>query len=221
MKYLTIDLETTGLDTREDQVLEIGAVVDDIPRGGGNLTPLEELPRFRAVLRRDRVEGHPMAMAMHGDLFRYMHAKKPADDVCSPADAVSRFESFLCQHFPVDPAKNQARVTIAGKNVGGFDMEFLSRLPRFRKQGGEVHLGLHVLLARVIDPGTLFFWPDFDEYSLPGTDEIMRRCGIEETSDHTAVGDCLLVVRAIRAYFTTPGLQWSPNEWTCPGGKRT
>lgn len=46
MKYVSIDIETTGLDPKRNQIVEIGAVLDEI----GSTTPIEDLPKFRAVI---------------------------------------------------------------------------------------------------------------------------------------------------------------------------
>ena len=42
MKYISIDIETTGLDPENCQILSIGAVIEDTL----NQLPFEELPTF-------------------------------------------------------------------------------------------------------------------------------------------------------------------------------
>ena len=48
MRYISIDIETTGLDAETNQILSIGAVVEDT----NNLVPFDELPKFHAVIKR-------------------------------------------------------------------------------------------------------------------------------------------------------------------------
>jgi oligoribonuclease (3'-5' exoribonuclease) len=66
MKYVSIDLETTGLETENHQVLSIGAVIED------TLNPhvkVEDLPTFHGVIVHNELTGSPFALNMNRDLI--------------------------------------------------------------------------------------------------------------------------------------------------------
>lgn len=70
MKYLSIDLETTGLDPMKADVLEIAAVLDDL-----DVAPLrvpvtvENLPYFRAVIYRPIYRTDAYCASLHKKLW--------------------------------------------------------------------------------------------------------------------------------------------------------
>jgi hypothetical protein len=55
-RYLSIDIETTGLDPETCQVIEFSAVIDTIRPDAG---PVDELPSFHAYLVRDSYRASP------------------------------------------------------------------------------------------------------------------------------------------------------------------
>lgn len=82
--YVSIDIETTGLDPNTCQVLEVGAVIDDWR------TPVDQLPRFRRVLVHDEVHGNPYAMWLNSNLLKQL-ANVPKGPVQLIGDAVARW----------------------------------------------------------------------------------------------------------------------------------
>ena len=49
MIYVSIDIETTGVDPKIHDIVEFGAVIDDL----ANPQPLDKLPRFHALFKKD------------------------------------------------------------------------------------------------------------------------------------------------------------------------
>ena len=76
LPYVSIDIETTGLDPATCQTLEIGAVIDDWAR------PLDQLPVFRRVLAWEQVAGSPYAMAFNADLLKFIGNKPQEQESC-------------------------------------------------------------------------------------------------------------------------------------------
>ena len=65
MKYISIDIETTGLDPELCNVLSIGAVIED----SANPLPYEECPKFHAAILRHELNGSPRAITMNAKLI--------------------------------------------------------------------------------------------------------------------------------------------------------
>jgi oligoribonuclease len=66
MKYVSIDLETTGLETENHQILSIGAVIEDTLDTRINV---EDLPTFHGVIVHNELTGSPFALNMNRDLI--------------------------------------------------------------------------------------------------------------------------------------------------------
>jgi oligoribonuclease (3'-5' exoribonuclease) len=64
MRYISIDIETTGLDSEKYDVLSIGAIIEDTD----NKIPYEELPKFHAAIKRQEITGSPFAINMNRDM---------------------------------------------------------------------------------------------------------------------------------------------------------
>ena len=196
--YVSIDLETTGLNPNECQILEIGAVIDD---GRDNV---DSLPVFRAIVKHDQIKGEPYALQMHPKLL-FAIAQIPAvQGVGTLADPeISPLDPVNCMRRPADVVPNflnflsvngidiKKGLQPAGKNFASFDKPFLEAgIPNWKKDVKIKH--------RTIDPGNLYWYPG-EEY-IPDTAECYRRAGMEPVVAHTAVEDALGVVKLVRRY---------------------
>lgn len=198
MRYMSLDIETGGLDFEECDILSFCAILDDLsdPR------PLEELPVLNCMFTKNTAyKGQPGGLAMNSDLLlkiakaiksgtkededgtRYM----PLEEL---PEAINGF--LFVNGWKPDPIKDMFYVTVAGKNVGSFDIPFLkSKIKRW----GRVSLN-----QRVMDPAILFFDPDRDT-SLPDLQECANRAGISKTVSHIAKEDAMMVVQLLRHKF--------------------
>jgi DNA polymerase III alpha subunit (gram-positive type) len=199
--YVSIDIETTGLDPDNDQVLEIGAVIDNWEG------PVEELPTFRCFVDNGTVQGNAYALSMHARTLRFIATKGKEWATGEPVllgDRVNIHPTFfVAQAFHdwlrghgINPAKRH--LTVAGKNFSGFDRPFLEKLRHWVKLNGTQH--------RVADPGNLYWDPQTDLKGLPDLKTCMERAGITGEVAHTAVEDAIVVAKLVR--------YWNANAFT-------
>lgn len=190
--YVSVDIETTGLDPQTCQVLELGAVIDDWRED------VATLPKFRAILKHKEIHGDPSAIQMNAALIkliatvprqagRDVEALTPEESMTVPDSVVPDFLAWLARHR-IDTTKG---FQPAGKNFASFDKPFLEQcVPRWKSDIKIRH--------RTIDPGNLF-WRPGDEF-VPDTKTCYQRAGLPGTVAHTAVEDAVGVVKLIRAY---------------------
>lgn len=185
--YVSIDLETTGLDEDYCQVLEFGAVIDDWH------TPIEQLPRFRMYVQpydeingQAYIYGQPYALALNAEIISKLASNDPAVDAesCTEEKLGFYFAAWLKEH-DMDPL----HVTAAGKNFTGFDLQFLKQVHGFSKHVHFKH--------RAIDPAIFYWRPDIDTV-LPNTKVCLERAGFNSHVAHTAIEDCISVIRLVR-----------------------
>lgn len=158
MKYISLDLETTGLDPHKDRVIQIGAVIEDTE----NIMPLEALPTFEMYLKHERVEESWFAINRNRELIAQ------AQEHGLPADRVwDLFHTWVDEAFPLGPAP------AAGKNVGSFDMQFLPRRVKY------------LFFHRYIDPGSVFI--DWNSEKPPSLTSLLgrnvKRTAVEDARD--------------------------------------
>ena len=79
MKYLSIDVETTGIDPEFNQILSIGIIIED----STNPLPYEQVPKFHCAIKYDEVYGSLFALNMNKELISsinsYMIAKNDTE----------------------------------------------------------------------------------------------------------------------------------------------
>lgn len=183
-----IDLETTGLNHETCQIIEFGAVVDDL----SVQAPLDKLPKFHKYIVHEVYSGEAYALAMHCEIFKKLaHWKTNGISVCSSADLILAFKTFLTTQAGYIPEKDVVKINVAGKNFANFDKNFLERLPYYNTV--KIH-------HRILDPASLYFNPKKDS-TLPSTETCMERAGIEGDVQHTAIEDALLVIKLLRNKF--------------------
>lgn len=196
--YCSVDVESTGLDTANDQVLELAVVLDDLSQKV-NREDLEDylkqLPVFHCYIKHDRIVGHPYAISMHNRIFNII-AKTPAieyfEDMKSGSvllpKQVYRYLGVFLRNYGL--LENKTKVVGAGKNLASFDYQILKTLPEFTES--KVWHFAH----RTIDPAMLYL--KLTDKMPPSLDECLQRAGINKTVDHTAVGDALDVIRCLK-----------------------
>lgn len=209
MKYVSLDIETTGLDKDKHQIVEVGAVLDEI----GSTIPIEELPKFRAVLLHDEMTIDTFCANLHRDLWvealGVICTHKEEIDrsgvvivntvyYCLPTKFEYIFHRWLNDMMDLgieyysdngEPLYGTTiKINVAGKNPGTFDIPFLEALPGWQ--------GLVKFRRRVLDPASHCVLPDDER--IPDLQECLKRCGFESTVKHTAVDDAIDIIKVIR-----------------------
>ena len=178
--YVSIDIETTGLDWRTCQVIEVGAVIDDYK------SAIVDLPTFRCYVDHGVFKGQPYALSMHPEIFRAIATDETDVEILAPEEVADFFAGWLDKNG-FDPAME--KTLVAGKNFAAFDKCFLEDLPGWTAEVNMKH--------RIIDPGNMFYIPGVDD-GPPDTAECLRRAKLPPVVNHKALDDALDVVRLIR-----------------------
>lgn len=170
--YLALDIETTGIDLKNSQVLQLAALYVD-----GT-----ERTEFNVLVDNGRwLTGEPFALQLNAWILKELVAKESRFTRATAYEAQIMFETFLKTVAPT------GKITVAGKNAAGFDLPILSN------QGFSTERFSH----RVIDVGTLYL-TDFGY--VPTLNEINTKLGRDAVA-HDALADCKDVVAAIDAKF--------------------
>lgn len=183
-RYVSIDIETTGLDTQRCEILEIGAIITD-PYGD-----LPE-PEFHVYPHLDDDiywESEAYEMAEESGLLR----RREEEELTSNVGFM--FWKWLNDHdMPTDG------FVAAGKNFAGFDNLFLQRIYGWKENLRAKH--------RVLDPAIMYWRPEIDGVVLPNLQTCLQRADMDDVVTHCAVDDarCVanLVNQHIRAYSPT------------------
>jgi len=179
--YVSIDIETTGLNPKNCQVLEIGAVIDD------GTMPIEQCPTFHCYIDHALILGEPFALSMHQTIIHRIATREEGYTYLSVWDVALRFRDFLKENG-ID-SENE-KIVVAGKNFASFDARFLSNVT-----GWDKHVNIH---HRILDPAALYWQPETDGVELPDLQTCMHRAGITGEVAHTALEDARTVARLIR-----------------------
>lgn len=204
--YISVDLETTGLNTEKSQILQIGWVIDD------GVSPIDQLEKGTVLIQNDTINyGENYAIGMNAWIFQEL-MKKQAErkyptrtlqagifDLMVAIDKAAK----LAHAFDVAQGlkKPNQRVQIAGKNVSNFDwVIILNQLRKESSSVGEAEYNASAVekLVKVdhkfIDVGAVYF----DTFGKnPGFNEINALIGNTEIS-HDALDDAMDVVIALR-----------------------
>lgn len=187
MKYVSIDIETTGLDENYCQILSVGAIIEDTK----NKLPFEEIPKFHAVIVRDRIQGEPFALNLNRDLIELVNEYYTSKE--KDTDLIFINENYLAKSLNDFFIRNSlsGKITVAGKNYQDFDKKFLDKVPHWNA------LDIH---RRVIDPATSFVdWENDNE--LPNLNLCKQRAGLEGIVTHNAIEDAWDVIQLLRTKY--------------------
>jgi hypothetical protein len=218
MKYVSIDIETSGLDHEKHKVLSIGAIIEDTEKK----LPYEECPKFNAVILQNEITGSPRALTMNKGLIamigEYLEGSAEVrfnmDTILNYSfyeqeDVVKKFYEFLWSNgfatldspsthvngklTPIIDGKTKPiTLNVAGKNFGTFDKLFLQELPWWQK--------LIRTRQRVLDPAILMVdWNN--DNALPNLTQCKERAGISGIVTHDALEDAWDVIEVMRKFY--------------------
>ena len=173
MKYVSIDIETTGLNPEDCQVVEFAAVIDDLDNPG----PVGDLKVFHRYINHGYLHGDWEAILMHKDKLDNI-----ATYGIEPDALAYEFRMFLNKNGL------ENTINVAGKNFNAFDKQFLVKLPGFRE--------LIPMRHRVIDPAVLYY--EAGDTALPNLQTCLDRANIGRSVEHNAANDAIDVVLALR-----------------------
>lgn len=176
MKYLSIDIETTGLDPEKHQILEFAAVYDDLE----NLVPIEQLPTFKRRIYWEDLVICQYCLKLHKGLLKEISDTVKGTTLGSGITTIDKLAGHFGAWLKSIGVSPYTPYNVAGANFAGFDGLFLKKIPRFPSWS-----------YRVIDVGNLYFTSDM--YQLPSLSDTTGRL-----TEHRALPDALDVVRAIR-----------------------
>lgn len=224
MKYLSIDIETTGLDRENCQILSVAAIFEDTQ----NKLPFDEIPKFHVAIKRPSITGDMYAINLNRDLIETIVHYQTAADQDEKNDLVQMtgmqfleedqvvealyqfcFENGLVEIDPVTMATNSRFIN--GK-----------RYPMLTSKMAGVHITcagknfgtfdkifleklprwkqVFRIRQRIIDPSVLFTdWAN-DE-SLPSLSDCKKRAGLSEVVTHNAVEDAWDVIELLRKHY--------------------
>jgi oligoribonuclease len=225
MRYYSIDIETTGLDRDEDEVLQIGVVMDDT--AWWDRTPVDSLPYLRINILRDRMKGQPFALNMNADILmsihRYNSAKTPSERselnkeydcvFAKPEEASLFFRDWILENEMLVDSKlvdmtsptmksSLTSCPLPAKNsvtIVPAGKNFGDFDKQFLKRMPKWETRV-ILRSRVLDPCILYWKPETDD-ELPGLSTCLERAGFDSIVSHDSVDDARDVVRVIRKYY--------------------
>lgn len=197
MKYLSIDVETTGLNPNRCQILEFGAIYDDLSK------PFSERKTFQYYFYHEQLRGDIIAFDMNKEIIsiitnKIKEIKKGIQhtDLARPEEFSQVLSEWL--YDVIDPKEpDDFKLNIAGKNVAGCDLNFLEMLPGFSREGSSLSFDKWKTRARCIDPAILYYKKE--DICLPDLQTCIKRATSNELGvSHRAIEDAEKVCCLIR-----------------------
>ena len=218
MIYVSIDIETSGLDHEKHKTLSIGAIIEDTEKK----LPYEECPKFNVIVLQNEITGSPRALTMNKEIIgmigeylegtdetRFLMNTHTDYSFHEKDDVIKEFYKFLwCNGFShldspsthvngklipvIDGKTKPITLNVAGKNFGTFDKLFLQELPWWQK--------LIRTRQRVLDPAILMVdWKN--DKSLPNLTQCKERAGVTGIVTHNALEDAWDVIEVLRKFY--------------------
>jgi hypothetical protein len=223
MKYVSIDIETTGIDNENTQTLSIGLVVEDTV----DIKPIEELPKLEIAIIRERIEGEIFAINMNrqliADILEYKMARTEEErkeimvrtgrEYMYEEDVTKRIFQFLFEHGALD-GKFDPNGMIEVVNGKSYPALTSKMKPYYFNAAGKNFANFdnkflerlprwkQCLKARgrTLDPSVLYIDWKKDE-SAPGLSLCKKRAGLGDIVTHNAIEDAMDVVMLFRKFY--------------------
>ncbi len=188
IRYVSISLKTTGEDCLRHQIIEFGAVIDDL----NNPKPLNQLPKFHRYIFHDNYVGEPQALAACAEIFHRISIRDKRYNYSSPFHARREFSEFLVNQNLVEKFQRPL-ITVAAPYFFKYGNRFLEK-DEWNSSGGVD------FCKGYLDPINIYFNPRIDE-RMPSLEVCFQRAGIERELGGTSVEDAVDIIKLIRANY--------------------
>lgn len=225
MIYISIDVETTGLEKDRYQILSIGAILEDTTKK----LSFEEIPKFHAAILHNEITGSPFALNMNSKIIKAIVQYQTAKDQDEKNDLVQMtgmhfyqedqvvegfyrwlydndvvefdMEKFKSQMVKLENGKIYPMLTSKMKpvtiNVAGKNFASFDKhfLERLPRWQQVIRIR-----QRIIDPSVIFTnWTD--DKAIPSLYECKQRANIEGIVTHDALEDAWDVIQLLRTQY--------------------
>lgn len=228
MIYISVDIETTGLDSNDDQILSIGLVIEDT----NNIKPIEELPSLHIAIVREKISGGMFAINLNKQLIenivKYYSANtiEQKKQISVDTNTIYLYEEDVCEEIFKFLWRNNFRYKNWEKDMtNGMYVKtdnnentypiIRSNMPKTYLNVAGKNFGtfdklfleklprwkqLFYVRSRILDPAILFVdWKNDD--SLPSLDKCKERAQIDGVVTHNALEDAIDVIKTLRKSY--------------------
>lgn len=223
MKYIVIDIETSGLDADNNKILSVAAIAED----SENVLPYKDLPKFHVGVLHYQVTGSFEALAINstliGNITRYLRsspAEKEAYDKRSlnnaddprflPEDKVAEYFFYWLQDAGYE-VKSDRVVSVDGKiyammhsgvnpvtiNAAGKNFGTFDKLFLEKLPRWKQFVKVK---QRILDPAILYVDWKTDE-NLPNLETCKRRANLDAVISHNALEDAWDTLQVLRSKY--------------------
>lgn len=225
MKYLSIDIETTGLNPENHQILSVGVVVEDTTKK----LPFNEIPKFHCAIVLEEITGELFALNLNKDLIQTINSWTLCDELgkkeienktgmifCKKDEVVQHLFRFLFRNNVLDSSLYnfsinnvieviegvsypvlKSNITKSHLTVAGKNFATFDKL--FLEQLPRWQQ-VFKIRQRIIDP-TILFTDWVNDESLPNLKTCKERAKIVGEVSHNAVEDAWDVVELMRTQY--------------------
>jgi oligoribonuclease (3'-5' exoribonuclease) len=224
MIYISVDVETTGLEKDRYQILSIGAILEDTTKK----LSFEEIPKFHASILHNEITGSPFALNMNKKIIEAIVQYQTAEDQDEKNDLVQMtgmqfyqedqvvegfyrwlFDNGLVDFNPllagqmvkIENGKSYPALTSKMKpvtiNVAGKNFASFDKhfLERLPRWQQVIRIR-----QRIIDPSVIFTnWAE--DKAIPSLYECKQRAKIEGVVTHDALEDAWDVIQLLRTQY--------------------
>lgn len=206
MRYISIDVETTGLDTDYHQMIEFGAIIEDTT----NPKPYDELKKYRRILlssdRNYKFSSFSAKMnanliatiaAIEGGVKVEFENNPNLTQLAFDIDLLlPDFKIWLLANGFKENSRGVIEIIAAGKNFASFDKRFIEN------SSGRLSMEAHGLkfFHRSLDPSGAFIDWKNDLYP-PSTDVCKQRAELTGELKHEALSDAWDVIQLLRKQY--------------------
>jgi DNA polymerase III epsilon subunit-like protein len=224
MKYISLDVETTGLDPERCQILSIGAIIEDTK----NPLPFDDIPKFHCAILHNEITGSPFAINMNRKIVEGISSYQNAKDqgykdfiehsrgmkFFPQEEVVKEFYYFLYDNGLVREEDLNKSNYFEGRNGKMYPMITSNVKPVSVNFAGKNFATFDKLFLerlprwkqvirprqRVIDPAILFVDWNLDE-TLPGLALCKERAKVDGIVTHDALEDAWDVIQILRSFY--------------------
>lgn len=226
MIYVSVDTETTGLESESHKILSIGAIIEDTSKK----LPYDQIPKFNCAILHRELVGSPFAINMNRDLIGHIAKYQDSSDdekkemeaslkmkFHYEEEAVPAFFRWLyINRADLNPPDPNYLANIQYEIIDGVKSPLIGSKTKpitinvagknfgtFDKKFLEKLPRWKQLIRtkqRIIDPAILFVdWKN--DQTLPNLTECKERAGVKGIVTHDALEDAWDVIQTLRKFY--------------------
>lgn len=185
MKYISIDIKTTGANPETCQIIEFSAVLDDLSKKWN----IKDMPKVCFCIYHNSIHGELDYLISNKNILEKIKNTKSKDRI-----TIEMLPKLFIDWAYANGFSFNEKITLAGNGLGSDAFLFLRKIKSWN---------FELFNKKILDPSVFWLNPETDK-EIPNLDLCLNRIKVKDNISSDTLENACSIVFATRTWYNLP-----------------